>query len=80
MDVLEIEGSFNREFRFEEDFVYDESDNNSVVKQIESFCQKQDYKLCDGWKVLVARRYIQRNKKPSDELINKWRELFDKIK
>lgn len=80
MDVLEIEESFNREFRFEEDFVYDEDDNNSVVKQIESFCQKQDYKLCDGWKVLVARRYIQRNKKPSDELINKWKELFDKIK
>lgn len=80
MDVLEIEESFNREFRFEEDFVYDENDNNSVVKQIESFCQKQDYKLCDGWKVLVARRYIQRNKKPSDELINKWKELFDKIK
>lgn len=80
MDVLEIEESFNREFRFEEDFVYDEADNNSVVKQIESFCQKQDYKLCDGWKVLVARRYIQRNKKPSDELINKWKELFDKIK
>ena len=80
MDVLEIEESFNREFRFEEDFVYDENDNNSVVKQIESFCQKQDYKLCDGWKVLVARRYIQRNKKPSDELINKWKALFDKIK
>lgn len=80
MDVLEIGESFNREFRFEEDFVYDENDNNSVVKQIESFCQKQDYKLCDGWKVLVARRYIQRNKKPSDELINKWKELFDKIK
>lgn len=80
MDVLEIEESFNREFRFEEDFVYDENDNNSVVKQIESFCQKQDYKLCDGWKVLVARRYIQRNKKPSDKLINKWKELFDKIK
>ncbi len=80
MDVSEIAESFNREFRYEEDFIYDESDDNSVIKQIELFCQKHGYNLCEGWKVLVARRYIQRNKKPSDELINKWKELFDLIK
>ena len=80
MDISEIEESFNREFRFDEDFIYNEKDDKSIVKQIELFCENHNYELCEGWKVLVARKYIQRNKKTSDELICKWKELFDKIK
>lgn len=80
MNVSEIVESFNREFRNEEDFVYEKNNNNSIIKQIELFCREHDYKLCDGWKVLIARRYVQRNQEAPTDLIEKWVELFNLIK
>ena len=80
MDAQEIEDAFNREFRYEDDFIYNSDDSNSIIKQIETFCETNNYILCEGWKVLVARRYIQKNRKPSEELIKQWEKLFDKIK
>lgn len=80
MDAQEIEDAFNREFRYEDDFIYNSDDSNSIIKQIETFCETNNYILCEGWKVLVARRYMQKNRKPSEELIKQWEKLFDKIK
>lgn len=80
MDPLEIQESFNKEFKNnEEDFIYDKDDKNSIVKQIESFCKEYGYKLDVGWKVIIARKYIQRNSEPTKELIEKWEKLFNKI-
>ena len=61
MDAQEIEDAFNREFRYEDDFIYNSDDSNSIIKQIETFCETNNYILCEGWKVLVARRYMQKN-------------------
>ena len=79
MDGLEIEECFNREFRFSEEFCYNSEDKQSIVKQIEKFCSQNEYVLCPEWKVNIAKRYIQRNKVPSKEIIEKWKKLFEKI-
>lgn len=80
MNSQEIEESFNREFRLEEEFEFDVECKESIVKQIENHCINNKYELQHGWKVILARRYIQRNKKPDDKTIEKWKELFEKIK
>lgn len=38
------------------------------------FCEEHNYEFV----VLVSRKYIQRNKKISYELISRWKESFDK--
>lgn len=80
MNKIEIAESFNREFRLEEEFEYDSENQESIIKQIEKHCIKNEYELLQGWKVLIARRYIQRNKTIDKETIKKWKELFDLIK
>ena len=79
MDVSEIEECFNREFRFSEEFSYNNEDKKSIVKQIEQFCLDNEYDLCPEWKVNIAKRYINRNKIPSQDVIEKWKQLFKKI-
>lgn len=80
MNRQEIEESFNREFRLEEEFEYDVESKENIVKQIEKYCANNKYEFKHGWEVILARRYIQQNKKPDDKTIEKWKELFEKIK
>ena len=80
IDKNEFIESFNKTFRLEEDFEVDEVNNVSIVKQIEDFCKKQEFVLPEGWKVMVAKKYVQRNKTPDEIVLSKWKELFDKIK
>lgn len=80
IDKNEFIESFNKTFRLEEDFEVDEGNNDSIVKQIEDFCKKQEFVLPEGWKVMVAKKYVQRNKTPDEIVLSKWKELFDKIK
>lgn len=80
MDISKIVECFNREFRFEEDFSYSEKSKDSIVKQIENFVTENSYNLPLGWKVQIAKRYINKNEDPSEELLKKWEELFKIIK
>ncbi|MFV0479461.1 MAG: ATP-dependent nuclease [Anaerorhabdus sp.] len=80
MNKIEIAESFNREFRLEEEFEYDNKNKESIIKQIEKHCKENEYKLPQGWKVLIARRYIQRNIRIDNETVEKWKELFEFIK
>ncbi len=80
MDFIEIQDAFNREYHAEEsDFEYDDSSKESIITQIEKFAKENEMKLEDGWKVKVARRYVQKFRNESDEILEKWKKLFNDL-
>lgn len=80
MDSEEVESAFNREYHAEElDFEYNSKSKDSIVVQMEKFAAENDIVLEDGWKVKVARRYVQKFRNEDDSLVEKWKFLFEKF-
>lgn len=80
MDSEEVESAFNREYHAEElDFEYNSKSKDSIVVQMEKFATENDIVLEDGWKVKVARRYVQKFRNDNDSLVEKWKLLFEKF-
>lgn len=80
MDSEEVESAFNREYHAEElDFEYNSKSKDSIVVQMEKFAAENDIVLEDGWKVKVARRYVQKFRNENDSLVEKWKLLFEKF-
>lgn len=80
MDVKEIEDAFNREYHAEEsDFEYDNEIKDSIVKQMEKFAIENEIELDEGWKVKIAKRYVQKFRNESNEIIEKWINLFNDL-
>lgn len=80
MDENVIEDIINREFHSDiEDFTFNKTDNKSIVEQIEEYASENEIVLPEGWKVRVAQRYISKNRKENEDIINKWKELFNKL-
>lgn len=80
MDEDIIVDSFNREFHSEfEDFEYDSTSKKSIVQQIEDFSKENELVLDDGWKVKIAKRYINKEILPSEKIKEKWIKLFNDL-
>ena len=80
MDENVIEDVINREFHSDvEDFIFNKTDNRSIIEQIEDYASENEIVLPEGWKVRVARRYISKDRNENENIINKWKELFNKL-
>ena len=80
MDSAQIEDAFNREYHAEDsDFEYNSDFRDSIVEQMESFAKENEIILEEGWKVKVARRYVQKFRDEGEKLIDKWMKLFEKF-
>lgn len=80
MDSTQIEDAFNREYHAEDsDFEYNPDSSESIVAQMEKFAKENEIKLEEGWKVKVARRYVQKFRDEEGKLIDKWTTLFEKF-
>ena len=80
MDSTQIEDAFNREYHAEDsDFEYNPDSSESIVAQMEKFAKENEIKLEEGWKVKVARRYVQKFRDEEEKLIDKWTTLFEKF-
>lgn len=80
MDSAQIEDAFNREYHAEDsDFEYNSDSSDSIVEQMESFAKENEIILEEGWKVKVARRYVQKFRDEGEKLIDKWMKLFEKF-
>lgn len=80
MDITEIQDAFNREYHAEElDFEYDDTSDDSIIVQMEKFAEDNEIRLDDGWKVKVAKRYVQKFRNESDKIIKKWQKLFNDL-
>lgn len=80
MDSIQIEDAFNREYHAEDsDFEYNPDSSESIVAQMEKFAKENEIILEEGWKVKVARRYVQKFRDEEEKLIDKWTTLFEKF-
>lgn len=80
MDSIQIEDAFNREYHAEDsDFEYNPDSSESIVAQMEKFAKENEIILEEGWKVKVARRYVQKFRDEEEKLIDKWITLFEKF-
>jgi predicted ATPase len=80
MDENIIEDIVNREFHSDiEDFVYDKSSDKSIILQIEEYAVENEIVLENGWKVKVAQRYTSKDRNESENLLAKWKELFNRL-
>ena len=80
MDEQLLTDAFNREFHSEqEDFEFDENSQISIVQQMEKFAKENEIILDSGWKVKIAKRYINKENIPDKEIKDKWVNLFNDL-
>ena len=80
MDENIIADAFNREYHSEyEDFEYNSTSKKSIVQQIEEFAKENEIILDDGWKVKIAKKYINKEIIPSEKIKEKWIKLFNDL-
>lgn len=80
MDYDIIVEAVNREFHSDiEDFEFDSSSSKNIVQQIEDYANENDIILNEGWKVKIAQRYIAKDRKESEDILEKWKKLFEKF-
>ena len=80
MDEQLLTDVFNREFHSEqEDFEFDENSQISIVQQMEKFAKENEIILDSGWKVKIAKRYINKENIPDKEIKDKWVKLFNDL-
>ncbi|THV61294.1 hypothetical protein EZV76_02915 [Flagellimonas alvinocaridis] len=78
--IIEI---IDRQYRPDEYFEDFYTKDEPIVDQIEAWAKKNGVQLEDGWKVDVARMYLNRFDKLMEnipkEMEDKWKEIFDKL-
>ena len=80
MDEQLLADAFNRKFHSDqEDFEFDENNPISIVQQMEKFAKENEITLDRGWKVEIAKRYINKENIPDKKIKDKWIKLFNDL-
>ena len=79
MDENIIAEIFNREYHPEEDFEYNSNIEEGIIQQIEKFSKEHAIVLDNGWKVKIAKKYMNKGKIPSETIKDKWIKLFNDL-